>query len=229
MIDKQMPDAATALAGIPDGAVVMAAGFGDAGVPNDLLGALAGLKPKGLILVGNGAVAEDIGHGWLIANGCVDKFVSSFPRAPGTTLFDPGTATADVELEIVPQGTLAERIRAAGAGIPGFYTKTAVGTPLADGKETRVFDNETHIFETAIKADVALIMAKRADRWGNLIYAKACRNFNPIMAMAADVTIVQVEEIVEAGEIDPEHIVTPGIFVDRVVKIENPITLRNKP
>ena len=229
MIDKQVPDMDAALAGIEDGAIVLAAGFGDAGVPNDLLDSLSGKGLKGLTLVGNGAVAEEFGHGQLIAAGSVDTFISSFPRGPNAKLFDPGTPTADVELEIVPQGTLAERIRAGGAGIGGFYTRTAVGTPLSEGKETRDIDSETYVLEHPIKADVALVKAKRADRWGNLVYAKSCRNFNPIMAMAARLTIVQVDEIVDLGAIDPEHIVTPGIFVDRIITIENPITRQDQP
>lgn len=229
MIDKQVLDMNAALAGIKDGDLILAAGFGDAGVPNDLIDALVECRLKGLTLVGNGAVSEQVGHGQLITSGAVDKFITSFPRGSGTKLFDPGTATALVDLEIVPQGTLAERVRAAGAGIPGFYTRISVGTPLAAGKEIRQLDGEDHVLERAIKGDVALIKAKRADRWGNLVYAKSCRNFNPIMAMAAALTIVQVEEFVELGDIDPEHIITPGIFVDRVIKVENPITLHGPP
>ncbi len=229
MINKQVSNIAEALAGIADGATVLAGGFGDAGSPNDLLHGLIECQLKGLTFISNGTINEDLGQGKLIEAGCVDKFIASFPRGPDSNLFDPGTATADVELEIVPQGTLAERIRAGGAGIPGFYTGTALGTPLAEGKETREFDGKEYVFERAIKADVALIMAKRADRWGNLVYAKSCRNFNPIMAMAAELTIVQVGEIVELGELDPELIVTAGIFVDRVVKIETPTTLYGEP
>jgi 3-oxoadipate CoA-transferase alpha subunit len=226
MIDKQVPDMKTALSGIPDGASVMAAGFGDAGVPNDLIAGMTELGLKHLTMVGNGAVSERIGHGQLIVSGAVDKFISSFPRAPSAKLFDPGTSTADVELEIVPQGTLAERIRAGGSGVPAFFTKTGAGTPLADGKETREIDGETYVLEHAIKADVSLIKAKVADRWGNLIYAKACRNFNPIMAMAGELTIVQVEKVVEPGELDPEQVVTPGIFVDRILVVENPAIIQ---
>ncbi|MDA0238936.1 MAG: 3-oxoacid CoA-transferase subunit A [Proteobacteria bacterium] len=227
MINKQVQDMAAALDGLDDGAVILAGGFGDAGVPNDLLHALSGLHLKNLTLVGNGAISERIGHGKLIDSGAVSTYIASFPCAPHAKLFDPGTPTADVALEIVPQGTLAERIRAAGAGIPGFFTKTSAGTPLGEGKETREFSGALHVFETAIKADIALIKAKRADRWGNLVYAKACRNFNPIMAMAAKTTIVQVEEIVELGGIDPELVVTPGIFVDRIVVIETPFTAQD--
>lgn len=227
MIDKQVPDMAAALEGIKDGATVLAGGFGDAGSPNDLLDGLSRLGLKGLTLVGNGAGSDKIGQGPLLSTGGVDKFVASFPRGPGTTLFDPGSPSAGVELEIVPQGTLAERIRAGGAGIPGFYTRTGVGTPLAAGKDSREFNGETCLLETAIRADVALIKAKQADRWGNLVYAKACRNFNPIMAMAAEVTIVQVEEIVELGGIDPERVVTPGLFVDRIIEVKNPLTLQD--
>ena len=221
MIDKRKLDLAAAVDGIGNGSTVLVGGFGDAGVPNDLVEALARQGAKGLTLVGNGAVSEEVGHGRLIALGHVEKFIASFPRSPGTKLFNPGTATAGVEVEIVPQGTLAERIRAAGAGIPGFYTRTAVGTPLSEGKEVKEFNGQAYVLERAIKADVALIKARQADRWGNLTYSKTCRNFNPIMAMAADLTIAQVSEIVELGAIDPEHIVTPGIFVDRVILVED--------
>jgi len=229
MINKQVSNLTEALAGITDGATVFAGGFGDAGSPNDLLHGLMEYQLKGLTLIGNGVVAEDFGQGRIITAGCVDKYIASFPRGPGTTIFDAGTPTAHIELEVVPQGTLAERIRAGGAGIPGFYTGTALGTPLAEGKETREIDGKDYVLERAITADVALILAKRADRWGNLVYAKSGRNFNPIMAMAAELTIVQVEEIVELGELDPETIATPGIFVDRVVKVENPTTLYGAP
>lgn len=227
MIDKQVSDITAALAGIEDGMTVLVGGFGDAGVPNDLLGGLAERHLKSLTLVSNGIASEFLGCGKLVAEGCVDKYIASFPSGPGARLFEPGSESAKVELEIVPQGNLAERIRAGGAGIPGFYTRTALGTPLAAGKEVREFDGQDYLFERSIKSDVALIKAKRADRWGNLVYAKSCRNFNPIMAMAADLTIVQVEEIVELGEIDPEHVVTPSIFVDRLIKIENPINMQD--
>ncbi len=229
MINKQVSNLTEALAGIADGMTIMAGGFGDAGSPNDLIHGLMERQLKGLTLIGNGVVAEDFGQGRIITAGCVDKYIASFPRGPGTTIFDAGTPTENIELEVVPQGTLAERIRAGGAGIPGFYTGTAFGTPLAEGKETREIDGREYVFERAIKADVALIMAKRADRWGNLEYVKSCRNFNPIMAMAAELTIVQVEEIAELGELDPERIATPGIFVDRVIKVEIPATLYGEP
>ncbi|NQV56946.1 MAG: 3-oxoacid CoA-transferase subunit A [Rhodospirillales bacterium] len=219
MIDKQVPDLAAALEGVEDGSVVLVGGFGDAGVANDLVQALVDQGAKNLTLVGNGAISEVVGHGRLIVEGRVDKFIASFPKGRGSSLFEPGDASENVELEIVPQGTLAERIRAAGAGIPGFYTATSFGTPLGEGKEVKEFDGENYVLERAIKADVALIKARTADRWGNLTYAKTARNFNPIMAMAAKMTIVQVSEIVELGEIDPEQIVTPGIFVDRVVLV----------
>ena len=225
MIDKQVLTMDEALAGIEDGMSVLAAGFGDAGVPNDLIDHLTAKKLKRLTLVGNGAVSEVMGHGQLIMAGSVDKFITSFPRGTGTNLFDKGTPTEHVNLEIVPQGTLAERVRAGGNGVGGFFTKTAAGTPLADGKEVREIDGELHVFEKPIKGDVALIKAWKADRWGNLVYAKSCRNFNPIMATAADLIIVQVSEIVELGELDPEHIITPGIYVDRIVIVDDPITL----
>ena len=203
--------------------MILVGGFGDAGVPNDLIEAVYRQGASNLIMVGNGAVSAEVGHGRLMDAGRVDKFIASFPRNPNTTLFDQGTRSAGVELEIIPQGTLAERIRAGGAGIAAFYTPTAVGTPLAEGKEVRRLDGRDYVLEHAIKADVALVKAQRADRWGNLSFAKTARNFNPIIAMAADLTIVQVAELVEPGALDPELVITPGIFVDRVVLVENPL------
>ena len=221
MIDKRVANLAAAVAGIEDGATVLVGGFGDAGVPNDLVQALVEQGAKDLTLVGNGAISEVVGHGRLIAEGRVRKFIASFPKGRGSKLFEPGDASEAVELEIVPQGTLAERIRAAGAGIPGFYTATAFGTPLAEGKQTMEFDGAEFVLERAIRADVALIKAKVADRWGNLVYTGTARNFNPIMAMAAKLTIAQVSEIIEPDALDPEYIVTPGIFVGRVVQVED--------
>ena len=219
MIDKRVADLAAAVACIEDGTTVLVGGFGDAGVPNDLVQALVDQGAKNLTLVGSGAISEVVGHGHLIAEGRVRKFIASFPKGRGSKLFEPGDASEAVELEIVPQGTLAERIRAAGAGIPGFYTATAFGTPLAEGKPTMEFDGNQFVLERAIQADVALIKAKTADRWGNLTYTGTARNFNPIMAMATKLTIAQVSEIIEPEPLDPGRIVTPGIFVERVVEV----------
>ena len=173
-----------------------------------------------LVIVANNPNFGERGLIRLMEAGCVRKLMCSFPRLMGSDLIDRLTRSGKMELELVPQGTLAERVRSAGAGIPGFYTRTAVGTVIAEGKEHREFDGETYIFEHAIRGDVAFIKAQRGDRWGNLVYNKATRNFNPVMAMGADITIAQVSEIVENGVIDPETVVTPGIFVDRVVQVE---------
>jgi 3-oxoacid CoA-transferase A subunit len=215
-----MNSADEAIAGIEDGAVILVGGFGNSGEPMQLLDALAARKPRDLTIVSNNAGSGEQGIGKLLGEGCVTHFICSFPRVTGSVAFERLYEAGDIELEMVPQGTLAERVRAAGAGIPGFYTRTSFGTPLADGKEVREFDGEDYVFERAIKGDVALIKAQRGDRWGNLTYAKSSRNFNPVMAMGADLTISQVAEMVELGDIDPEHVITPGIFVDRVVRAE---------
>jgi 3-oxoadipate CoA-transferase alpha subunit len=219
MIDKRYANIADAVAGIPDGATILVGGFAHAGVPNELIDAVAKLGSKRLVMVGNGATDTEYGHGQLMTAGMVDKFVCSFPKMPTAPLYEAGHPSANVEIEIVPQGTLAERIRAGGVGVPGFYTATSFGTPLGEGKEIREFDGRSYVFERAIKGDVALIMAQKGDRLGNLVYRGTARNFNPIMAMAAELTIAQVFEIVEPGDIDPEHVITPGIFVDRVIQV----------
>jgi 3-oxoadipate CoA-transferase alpha subunit len=219
MISKIVPDLEAAMAGIQDGAVVLIGGFGGAGQPNELIQGLIAQGARELTIVCNNAGAGDTGIAALLAAGQVRKVVCSFPRQADSYVFDGLYRAGKLELELVPQGTLAERIRAGGAGIGGFFTRTAVGTQLAEGKEVRHIDGDDYILEAPIKADVAIIRAHRADRWGNLVYNKTARNFGPVMATAAKLTIAQVNEIVELGELDPEAIVTPGVYVKRVVKI----------
>ena len=217
MIQKMIPSAAEAVQDIPNGATVLVSGFGDAGLPIYLLDALAEQGAKDLTIISNNAGNSGIGISKLIGLGQVRKMVCSFPRQPESGAFDELYRAGKIELELVPQGTLAERIRAGGAGIGGFYTPTGFGTELAKGKDTRVIDGVNHIYEEAIKADYALIKAHKTDRWGNLTYHATGRNFGPVMATAARCTIAQVNEIVELGDLHPEVIVTPGIFVKRVV------------
>ena len=202
---------------LKNGATVLVGGFGDAGVPEQLVYAVRDLGLENLTLISNNAGSGDYGLALLIKAGCVGKMVCSFPRSAGSTIFEDLYAAGKIDLEIVPQGTLAERIRAGGAGIPAFYTATAYGTPLAEGKENRDFDGRHFIMEHAIRADIALIHANTGDRWGNLTYAKTSRNFNPIMAMAASTTLAEVRTFVDS--VDPEVVVTPGIFVDRMVEV----------
>jgi len=222
MIDKRVDSLAQAVADIFDGATVMIGGFGEAGSPIELIHALIDLGAKDLTVVNNNTGSGHVGLAALIENGQVAKMICSFPRTANSTVFPDLYHRGDIELELVPQGTLAERIRAGGAGIPAFYTATAVGTPLSEGKEVRNFDGRDYVLEQGLKADFALVKCARADRYGNLVYNKTARNFGPIMAMAANTTIVQTGAQVEIGEIDPEIIVTPGIFVDRIVTIANP-------
>jgi 3-oxoadipate CoA-transferase alpha subunit len=219
MIDKFAASAAAALADVPDGATVMIGGFGNAGMPAELIDALIAQGAKGLTVVNNNAGNADAGLAALIGAGRVKKIICSFPRQTDSWHFDKAWRAGQIELELVPQGTLAERIRAAGAGIGAFYTPTAVGTQLAVGKETRRFGGRDYVLELPIHADYALIKAERADRWGNLTYRMTARNFGPIMATAAKVTVAQVRETVALGALDPETVVTPGIFVQRVVRI----------
>jgi 3-oxoadipate CoA-transferase alpha subunit len=219
MIDKQVSDVSAALDGIGHGATVMISGFGETGLPEALIDGLRTRGVGGLTVVNNNAGTGSTGIAALLRAGLVSKVICSFPRQVGSTVFDDLYRAGDVELEIVPQGTLAERIRAAGAGIGGFFTPTGFGTEIAAGKETREIDGRNYVFEFPLFADIALISAFRADRLGNLVYRKTSRNFGPIMATAASTTIVQVDEIVDAGSLDPETIITPGIFVDRVVAI----------
>jgi 3-oxoadipate CoA-transferase alpha subunit len=219
MIDKFISSPAEALADVPDGATVMIGGFGNAGMPAELIDALIAQGAKNLTVVNNNAGNADAGLASLIGAKRVSKIICSFPRQTDSWHFDKAFRAGELELELVPQGTLAERIRAAGAGIGGFYTPTAYGTRLAEGKETRRIGDRDYVLESPIHADYALIKADRADRWGNLTYRMTARNFGPIMAAAAKCTVVQVRETVALGELDPEIVVTPGIFVQRVVRI----------
>lgn len=219
MIDKSVSSIAEAVAGIHDGATVMIGGFGRAGQPVELIDALIEQGASGLTIVNNNAGNGDVGLAALLAKGRVKKIICSFPRQSDSWVFDGLYREGKIELELVPQGNLAERIRAAGAGIGAFYSPTAVGTPLAEGKESRVFDGREYLLELPIKADFALVSGYRADRWGNVVYRETARNFGPIMATAAATTIVQVDQIVELGALDPESVVTPGIFVNRVVAV----------
>ncbi len=219
MIDKILDSAEAALRDVPDGATVMIGGFGTAGMPVQLIDALIGQGARELTIVNNNAGNGETGLAALLKARRVKKIICSFPRQTDSQVFDALYHAGEIELELVPQGNLAERIRAAGAGIGGFFTPTGYGTPLAEGKQTRVFDGKAMVFETAIHADFALIKARAADRWGNLVYRKTARNFGPVMAMAARCAVAQVDEIVELGALDPEVIVTPGIFVKRVVHV----------
>ena len=224
MIDKFVASCEAALADVPDGATVMIGGFGTAGLPNELTEALIAQGAKDLVIVNNNAGNGDTGLAALIAAGRVRKIICSYPRQTDSHHFDALYRAGRIELELVPQGNLAERIRAAGAGIGGFFTPTGYGTELAKGKETRVIDGRGHVLEAPIHADFALIKAERGDRWGNLTYRMTARNFGPVMAMAARVTVASVHEVVELGGLDPEAVVTPGLFVQRVVKIRRAAT-----
>jgi len=219
MISKISPSVEAALQGTRDGAVVMIGGFGGAGQPAELIDGLIAQGARDLTIVNNNAGNGELGLAALLKTGRVRKIVCSFPRQVDSQVFDGLYRAGKIELELVPQGNLAERIRAAGAGIGGFFTPTGYGTELAKGKETREIDGRMHVLELPIHADVALIKAERGDRWGNLVYRKAARNFGPIMAMAARLTVASVHEVVELGALDPEAIVTPGIFVQRVVQV----------
>src|SRR5436309_2575966 len=219
MINKVVATAAVAVADLPNGATVMIGGFGTAGMPSELIDALIAKGSKDLTIVNNNAGTRETGLAALLKARQVKKIICSFPRQTDSWVFDGLYKKGDIELELVPQGNLAERIRAAGAGIGAFYTPTGYGTPLAEGKETRRIDGRDYVLEYPIHADFALIRALRGDRWGNLVYRKTARNFGPIMAAAAKCTIAQVREIVNLGDLDPENVVTPGIFVQRVVEV----------
>ncbi|MCQ9617093.1 3-oxoacid CoA-transferase subunit A [Paenalcaligenes niemegkensis] len=219
MINKICQTAAEAVAPVHDGATVMIGGFGLAGMPAQLIDALIDNGAGNLTIINNNAGNGDTGLAALLKAKRVRKIICSFPRQSDSYVFDELYHAREIELELVPQGTLAERIRAAGAGIGGFFTPTAYGTLLAEGKETREIDGKHYVLEAPLHADFALIKAHRADRWGNLVYRKTARNFGPIMATAAKTTIVQVTDIVELGELDPESIVTPSLFVNRVVAL----------
>jgi 3-oxoadipate CoA-transferase alpha subunit len=221
VIQKIMPNVVEALKDISDGSTILVSGFGDAGLPVFLLDALLEQGAKNLTLVSNNAGTQGVGIAKLIAGGMVKKMICSFPRQPESGAFDELYRQGKIELELVPQGTLAERIRAGGAGIGGFFTPTGFGTELAKDKECREIDGINYVFEKAIQADFALIKADKGDRWGNLVYHGTARNFAPIMATAAKCTIAQVNQTVELGELDPEVIVTPGIFVKRIVLVGN--------
>jgi 3-oxoadipate CoA-transferase alpha subunit len=219
MIDKTVGSTAEAVAGIRDGSTVMIGGFGRAGQPVELIDALIAHGAGELTIVSNNAGNGDTGIAALLAEGRVRKVVCSFPRQQDSWVFDRLYRAGELELELVPQGNLAERIRAAGAGIGAFFTPTGVGTLLAEGKEERTIDGRRYVLEHPIKADVALISAYRGDRWGNLVYRETARNFGPIMAAAATTTVAQVDEFVELGSLPPESVVTPGLFVDRLVAV----------
>ena len=222
MINKIVKSAKEAVADIPDGATVMIGGFGEAGSPIELIHALIDQGAKNLTVVSNNAGSGNVGLAALIENKQVKKIICSFPRTVISVVFPELYRSGEIELELVPQGTLAERIRAAGAGIPAFYTPATVNTPLAEGKETKVFDGKTYVLEHAIHADFSLVKCHAADKYGNLIYNKTARNFGPVMCMAAETTIVQARKIPDVGQLDPECVVTPGIFVKRVVEVSNP-------
>ncbi|MER7797217.1 3-oxoacid CoA-transferase subunit A [Microbacterium sp. NPDC096154] len=219
MIDKTVASVEDAVAGIEDGSTIMIGGFGRAGQPVELIDALIAHGASDLTIVNNNAGNGDTGLAALLAAKRVRKIICSFPRQSDSWVFDGLYRAGEIELELVPQGNLAERIRAAGAGIGAFFSPTGVGTQLAEGKEEREIDGRRYVLEYPIKADFALVSALKADRWGNLVYRETARNFGPIMATAAATTIVQVDETVELGAIDPETVVTPGIFVDRVVAV----------
>jgi len=213
-----------AVADVPDGATVLVGGFGSAGEPVALIEALRAGGATGLTVVSNNAGGGDHGLAALIRDGRVRTVVCSYPRQPDSWHFDAAYQAGKVELELVPQGTLAERIRAAGAGIGAFYTPTGFGTALAEGKETRVIDGRGYVLEYPLPGDFALVAAHRADELGNLVYRKTARNFGPVMAAAASTTVVQVDDIVPSGALDPEHVVTPCLYVDRVVRVDRSLT-----
>ena len=223
MIDKTVSSIQEAIADIPDGATVMVGGFGASGSPVELIHALIDHGAKELTVINNNTGNGEVGLAALIGNGQVRKMICSFPRSSQSKVFPVLYKEGRIELELVPQGTLAERIRAAGAGIPAFYTPTTVGTVLADGKETREFGGRSYVMEPWLKADFALVKCEVADTVGNLTYNKTARNFSPLMCMAAKTTIVQAKKLVAAGGIDPEIVITPGIFVNCIVEVPDPV------
>lgn len=224
MINKIAPTVEEALAGIQDGATVLIGGFGTAGIPNELIDGLIAQGAKDLTVVNNNAGNGEAGLAALLRAGRVRKIICSFPRQADSQVFDGLYRAGKLELELVPQGNLAERIRAAGAGIGAFFCPTGYGTQLAGDRETREINGKHYVLEYPIHGDVALIKAEAGDRWGNLVYRKAARNFGPVMAMAAQRTIATVHEVVELGALNPEHIVTPGIFVNKIVQIDRVAT-----
>jgi 3-oxoadipate CoA-transferase alpha subunit len=219
VIDKRVATVADAVEGIDDGATVLVGGFGASGVPVDLVHALLDRGTTDLTVVTNNAGSGETDVAALLRERRVRRIVCSYPRSAGSVWFEERWRAGEVELELVPQGTLSERMRAAAAGLGGFFTPTGADTRLAEGKEVRVIGGRRHVFEEPLPGDVALVRAARADRWGNLVYRTAARNFGPTMAAAAALTVVQVDEVVELGALDPEAVVTPGIFVDRVVAV----------
>lgn len=223
-INKRFETAIEAVAKIKDGSTIMISGFGDAGNPTELVHALVEQGAQDLTIVNNNAGTGHLGLAKLLKAGRVKKIICSFPRSAKSVVFQDLYKKGKIDLEVVPQGTLAERIRAGGAGIGGFYTPTAAGTALGEGKETRRICGKNYVLEHPIRADVSLIKADKSDQWGNLTYNKTARNFAPVMCMAADVTIVQVKKIIALGKINPEHIITPSVFVDRVIQISNPVS-----
>ena len=224
MINKIANSVAEALAGVKDGATVLIGGFGTAGIPNELIDGLIAQGAKDLTVVNNNAGNGDSGLAALLKTGRVRKIICSFPRQADSHVFDELYRSGKLELELVPQGNLAERIRAAGAGIGAFFSPTGYGTEMAKGKETREINGKGYVLEMPIHGDVALIKAERGDRWGNLMYRKAARNFGPVMATASRLTVATVHELAELGALEPEHIVTPGIYVHQVVKIDRTAT-----
>ncbi|MBA4490047.1 CoA transferase subunit A [Paracoccus sp. S1E-3] len=216
-MDKRLPDLAAAVAPITDGAVVMIGGFGSSGIPFGLIAALLEQGASGLTVISNNAGAGETGIATLLKAGRVAKVICSYPRTPGSIWFERRFEAGEIALEVVPQGTLAERIRAAGAGLGGFFTPTGYGTLLAQGKETRIIDGVGHVLEAPLRADFALLRAERADRWGNLSFHATARNFNPVMAMAARHAVAEVRQLSDEP-LDPEQVVTPGIFVQAVVE-----------
>lgn len=219
MIDKRVYSTAEAVAGIPDSSTVLVGGFGNSGIPVELVHALLEAGTRDLTVVTNNAGSGETDIAALIRERRVRRIVCSYPRSTGSVWFEKFWRAGEIELELVPQGTLSERMRAAGAGLGGFFTPAGADSPLATGKEVRVLDGRRHVFETPLRADVALIKAHRADRWGNLVYHSAARNFGPVMATAAALTVAQVGAFTELGSLDPEAVVTPGIFVDRVLEV----------
>jgi 3-oxoadipate CoA-transferase alpha subunit len=219
MIDKRVRGLAEAVSGIEDGATILCAGFGGAGLPDALCEAVVEQGARDLTVVANNAGTGRGGLAALLAAGRVRRIICSFPRSSGSVVFEELYAAGRIELELVPQGIISERMRCAAAGLGGFYSPVSVGTRLAEGKEHREIDGHRYVLEKPLKGDVALLAADRGDRWGNLTYRKSARNFNPTMAMAADLSVAQVRHIVDLGEIDPEMVMTPGIFVDRVVHV----------
>jgi len=217
-MNKLFTTADEAIAGIPDGATVMVGGFGLCGIPENLIAALIRRGPKGLHTISNNMGVDGFGLGLMLEAGMIESHIGSYVGE--NKLLETRVIAGDLNLTLVPQGTLAERIRAGGAGIPAFYTATGVGTVVAEGKEVREFNGRRYLMETALTADFALVKAWKGDRLGNLIYRKTAQNFNPMMATAARITIAEVEEIVEPGDIDPDHVVTPGVYVQRIVKGE---------